>query len=123
MELLYSAKDLILKGQYRGYTFIITTNSKYPTAYIKIEKNSIFYLTDYSEIDLPVHGRLTYGGSLRCDIEADNYYLGWDYAHFLTENDYVEGVINPGTHKWTTDEIIEHDIIPAIDWLIEQEGN
>lgn len=60
-----------------------------------------------------------YGATKREEVEGN--FIGWDYAHF---NDYSPLFKFPG-RKWTTEEILEEDVEPAIEqiWLLYRSKN
>ena len=73
-------------------------------------------------MDLPVHGGVTFTGCLsstsgKLKKFENRFFIGWDYAHL---GDYVEGVFQWfDDKKWTVREIIEEDVVPAINYLKE----
>lgn len=117
---------VLLDGKYKNYHFIILSiRGSHPCAYIELDKDHPFYGHDYDEEifdDMPVHCGLTYSKDyLQVADIKDTWIIGWDYAHL---GDYV--TMPPDVkwsgkddHKWTVEEILKHDIMPAIDWLEE----
>lgn len=94
----------LLRNQYKGFTYKILTLGSHPVAYIMIPKKHLLYKISYSDIDLHVHGGLTYS----CMEDDKNYWIGWDYAHsgdylFYKEQDNIFD--RPENHKWTIKEI------------------
>lgn len=90
----------------------IVSYGTHPCAYIMIPQNNKYFLKDCEEIDIDVHGGLTYSDEYlpfetkRNDNKA--WYIGWDYAHYGDYMGYEEKVpkdFRNGGKKWTTEEI------------------
>lgn len=89
-----------------GYLSLIASMGSHPCAYIAIPKMHpiMRFYVDYDEIDLPVHGGITYSGNdlwytrrnhlhgegmwvksewqfLEGEIRNHFFWIGWDYAH------------------------------------------
>lgn len=101
-------KELIKKGKYKGYEYIIIWFYNHPNAYIKIPKKHPFYRKHYIDIDIDnyPHGDFTYS---RVNLDEyfglrDGWYLGWDYAHAFDFQRFRDGYINEGK-KYSIDEI------------------
>lgn len=113
--------ELLYKLNYKDYNFFILNLGTHPTAYIEIPKGHKLYGIDYGEIDLNVHGGLTYSDNELMGVESSNWFIGWDYAHY---GDYLGYEAKFELHiegkKWTTLEIIK-DCENAIDQIIEIE--
>lgn len=113
MEYKKGETKIIGNGKIGDYEYKIkNVRGSHPTAYIKLKKSHPFYEMSYDDIDIGVHGCLTYS-----EMEDDGYWIGWDYAHC---DDYMTECNNG--KKWTTDEILDHcrDVVKQ---LIEQEQN
>lgn len=95
-------EKIIGNGKIDGYEYKIKNIlGLHPTAYIKLDETHPLYKEHYNDIDIDVHGGLTYSG-----MEDDGYWIGWDYAHCY---DYVWGIsFVEFQRQWTTDEILEH---------------
>lgn len=119
-EMIYSnerKREMLDKGCINegGYTFeyIILNLGTHPTAYISIPQNHKYYKKDWEDIDLQVHGGITYSESylhLSEDIEISGWYIGWDYAHLMDwygGDDDLELWTEFKRKKWTTEEILE----------------
>lgn len=106
-------KNIILEGYYRGYRYMITYKHWY-CAYTELHKFHPYYKKYYDDIDIYVHGGITYSG-----IHENKYYVGWDYAHI---GDYTFFSFSENDHKYTIEEII-NDCKYAIDQLIEQDNS
>lgn len=106
--------SIAAEGKYHGYRFMIIDRMSHPTAYVEVKPNHPFFnkIDQYDQMDIDVHGRLTYA-----DYMNDHFYVGWDYAH---TGDYVApfGSVDQDK-KWTVDEIIE-DCESVINQLIEE---
>lgn len=115
-EMIYQellVQDILDEGVIDGYHYVIVSYGSHPCAYVEIPKTHHFYHCDYSDINVRVHGDLTYDGELDfVEPHSSNFYFGWDYAHCC---DYCANLKkfypNPeeyeNTHKhWTTKEIL-----------------
>ena len=111
--------EILLDKKHNGYRYIILSLGTHPTAYIEIPKGHRLNGQDYDDIDINVHGGLTYTRHELMGIPSDNWYIGWDYAHV---GDYYEsGYSHTGDKKWTTEEI-ESECKQAIDELVDKYG-
>ena len=114
-------RELLYHDKYNGYEYYILSLESHPTAYIEIPKGFELYGVYYDNIDLDVHGGLSYSDEylkISDDTISDSWFIGWDYSHSI---DYVEykDVTNYDKEilkKWTTEEIIE-ECKNAIDLL------
>lgn len=75
---------ILKEDNYKGIKFTIClTSSGWFTCYLDVTKTKIAFV-DYTNIDIPVHGGLTYSDS-RYPWESNNDFrlsvIGWDYAH------------------------------------------
>lgn len=125
-EMIYQKKnrkiEVLDTGEYLGFTYYILNLGTHPTAYIKIPKNHKYYKKDYEEIDLEVHGGLTY--SSKClgineNEKIEGWFLGWDYAHCEDYTGYEEMYpieFRTGGKKWTTEEI-QKEVLDACNQL------
>lgn len=68
--------------EYKGYKCHIKRSdvSGGLCGYVAVSKGSIFYDVDYDDIDLNVHGGVTFGG---VDEVDGLYWIGFDCAHWL----------------------------------------
>lgn len=114
---------ILYRNAYKGYEYIIVSYGTHPCCYIGLDEHHKYYAVDYDDIDLDVHGGLTYSGTLRHVIDniADKWYIGWDYAHYgdRTGNDHHFKHIPIGyslDHTWKTRELIK-ECVDAIDKL------
>lgn len=117
-EMVYSLegkREVLDEGVIDGFHYVILNLGWHPTAYVEIPKDHSLYKVEYGDIDIDieVHGGLTYSSNMGKDGE---WYLGWDYGHC---DDYssVELMypldLQTGGKKWTTEEILE-DVKTAI---------
>lgn len=90
----------------------IVSYGTHPCAYIMIPQSNKYFKKDFEEIDIDVHGGLTYSNKyLPFESEKDDnkaWYIGWDYAHYGDYMGYEEKVpkdFRIGGKKWTTEEI------------------
>lgn len=130
-EMQYQADrniELLNSGIYKNYNYYILSLGTHPTAYIEIPKDNKIYKKDYREIDLYVHGGLTYSRNflwISEEKKLEGWFIGWDYAHY---GDYVgyelmfpENLRIKEEKKWTTEEILEEvkDAISQLEVLNE----
>lgn len=105
--------ELLDSGKCMGYNYYILNLGTHPTAYVEIPKNHKFYMSIYDNIDIDVHGGLTYSEDyLVFDKEkiTNSWFIGWDYAHYGDFMGYELNYPNEfrtGGKKWTTEEIQE----------------
>lgn len=102
-------------GKIYGIYYLILDLGSHPTAYIGVEKGHKNYGKKYDDIDLDVHGGLTFGGRYKTIDFKDPFYktiywYGWDYAH---AGDYLGwDVITPSTRsrdkQWKYFEVLQH---------------
>ena len=113
-------KEILSEGEYCGYHVVIVSYGTHPCAYVEIPKNHPYYGKYYGDLDIDVHGGLTFGSHLSHVLGErglNGFYIGWDYAH---AGDYYEGLpFSPHDKKWTTEEIFE-DVKSVIHQLQEQ---
>lgn len=102
--------EVLATGFCFGLLYYIVNLGIYPTAYIKIPKNNKFYGKGAEEIDINVHGGITYSSKslyINDRNEIEGWFIGWDYGHsgdYLGfEDKYIRGTSKG--KKWTTDEI------------------
>ena len=115
--------EILMEGKYKNYQFYILNLGTHPTAYVEIPRGNKLFRKDYDEIDIDVHGGLTYSKDYLQDIKEEGWFIGWDYAHAfdycgLYEDDFP--YINDGGKKWTTLEIFAH-VTDVIDQIIKIE--
>ncbi len=124
-QMVYQEKrkiEILYEGLYLGFQFYILNLGTHPTAYIEIPRTSKLYGKGYNDIDLDVHGGLTYANSDLNGVKNNSWFIGWDYAHC---GDYYGYDIRwKGTEldsennkKWTTEEIF-NDVVNAIEQII-----
>lgn len=115
-KMVYSSErkiDVLDTGYCFGLLYYILNLGTHPTAYIKIPESSKYYEKDMNEIDLEVHGGITYAKDylyISKNQKVDGYFIGWDYAHYNDYAGYEEKLpqnLRTGGKKWTTQEIYE----------------
>ena len=120
-EMIYQStpkRELLYSGEYMGYKFYIMNLGTHPTAYIKIPAGHKLFDEHYSQIDIDVHGGLTYAAdhlSISDKEELKGWFIGWDYAHSYDYAGYYEEYYDTeelkryakDCKKWTTKEIVE----------------
>ena len=121
--------ELLCKDKYKNYNYYVLNLGTHPTAYIEIPKEDKLYGKTYFKIydmgcDIDVNGGLTYSSNELMGIKSENWFIGWDYAHYNDycgyEEDMPESIRTYGK-KWTTEEIIE-ECKNAIDQIIDFES-
>lgn len=115
-EMVYQ-KDEIMQvlydNQYKGYKYYIISYGLYPCAYIEIPKGHKLYgAENYHEINVFVHGGLTYSKSYLYAIGKEkSWFIGWDYCHagdyagFYEDAPFNTFKSIEHDKKWTTEEI------------------
>lgn len=113
--------EVLDKGTYNGYKYVIISYRIHPCCYIHIPENDPLYEIDYYDEDnkyidkISVHGGITYTGYLNPKtrkINKNAWWIGWDYAHLGDRSGDLCG------KEWTTKELLE-DVHSCIDQLNE----
>ena len=105
--------EILDTGYCFGLLYYIMNLGTYPTAYIKIPKDHKYYKKDMYEVDIYVHGGITYSSDhlwISKNNKIDGWFIGWDYAHCGDYAGYEEKLpkeLKTGDKKWTTEEIFE----------------
>ena len=109
--------EVLATGYCLGLLYFILNLGTHPTAYIKIPKGHKLYNKDYDdiykEVDIDVHGGLTYSSNHLWISESqkiEGWFIGWDYAHYGDYVGYEEifsKELRTGGKKWTTEEIFK----------------
>lgn len=111
-------EEILCEGKYKNFQFYILNLGTHPTAYVEIPGESILFGRGYSQIDIEVHGGLTFADSSLGVVENKSWFIGWDYAHCTDYVGYdIEFGFNSSAKKWTTEEIFE-DVVSVIEQLI-----
>ena len=99
--------EILYHDFYKGYEFYILNLGSHPTAYVGVDKDHSLYGKRYEDLDILVHGGLSYSNYLsNVTKNKDKWYLGWDYAHYGDYCDFgLSGCLDE--KKWTTQEIYE----------------
>ena len=115
-EMIYSSKykrEVLDTGYCLGLLYYIINLGLYPVAYIKVPENSEYFGKDMGEIDIEVHGGVTYSKNYLWTSEKDKidgWFIGWDYAHYGDYSGYEENLperFRINGKKWTTKEIFK----------------
>lgn len=131
-EMVYgpdSKLEILLEGTYKGYQFYILNLGTHPTAYVEIPRESKLFGKGYNkiyemEIDIDVHGGLTYASDKLHSIKENTWFIGWDYAHagdYAGYEEILPSKIRTGGYKWTTKEIFD-DVVSVIEQIIKEEN-
>lgn len=119
-EMIYQAEikiETLDTGYCLGLLYYIISLGTHPCAYVRIPQEHQFYKKEYDDIDIDVHGGLTYSRDYLWILEnqkIDGWFIGWDYAHY---RDYLGYEMLPffqqfseyhnKDKKWTTEEIFK----------------
>lgn len=84
--MVYQAKRLtppeqIARGTYKGLDYYVLNLGTHPCAYIDVTDTSLHDI-EYEEIDIIVHGGLTYSRPSLATVDKTGWFIGWDYAHY-----------------------------------------
>lgn len=117
-EMIYSANrkiEVLDMGTCCNYNYYILNLGTHPTAYVEIPHHHRLFGKKYNEIDITVHGGLTYSKSNLFISKANelkhSWFIGWDYAHYGDYMGYEEMFpkqFQTNGKKWTLDEIRQH---------------
>lgn len=110
-------QELVLHKKYKSYEYFILDLGTHPTAYVKVPKNNKVFGKDYFDLDINVHGGLTYSSNELKFYKYSgkyNWFIGWDYAHY---GDFTLFYDLEMDKKYTLEEIIE-DCKSVINQLI-----
>lgn len=111
-------EEVLCEGKYKNFQFYILNLGTHPTAYVEIPRESILFGRGYSQIDIEVHGGLTFADSSLKTVEYPSWFIGWDYAHYTDYIEYdIDFEFNRNAKRWTTEEIFE-DVVSVIEQLI-----
>lgn len=112
----YSIKrkiEVLDTGYCFGLLYYIMNLGTHPTAYIRIPEGHKDYKKNYDDIDLSVHGGLTYSNNhlwISENQKTEGWFVGWDYGHCGDYTGYEEmfpAELSSGGKKWTTEEIFK----------------
>ena len=115
-EMEYSIErkiEVLDTGYCFGLLYYIMNLGTHPTAYIRIPENHKYYKKNYEDIDLIVHGGLTYASNhlwISKTQKIDGWFVGWDYGHCGDYAGYEEMFpteLRTSGKKWTTQEIFK----------------
>ena len=115
--------EILCEGKYKGYQFYILSFGSHPTAYVEIPRESILFYKKDDDIDISVHGGLTYSSSYLQDIKTHSWFIGWDYAHCFDYLGFYKlfpefDKYHSEDKKWTTEEMFE-DVVSVIEQIIK----
>lgn len=124
----FNPPEMLAFGYHRNRRYYVISYGHHPCCYIEVLKRDRWYREDYmsEDIDITVHGGLSFSSSSVPSTTNNGWFFGWDYAHY---GDYTKGVeeveSNYSTNlsyyslkmkKWTTEEL-ENECITTIDQL------
>lgn len=100
-------------GEHEGRSFRIYNTMGFPTAYVKLTEEEAANRASCTDLDIEVHGGLTYFGKPAWECYKSSIWIGWDYAH---AGDYLPLLRGFGNKKYTTDLVLQ-DIESVIEQL------
>ena len=119
-EMIYQAErkiEILDTGYCVGLLYYILNLGTHPCAYVRIPKTHKFYKKYYDDIDIDVHGGLTYSRDYLWISENEKikgWFIGWDYAHYGDYLGYDMLSIlqqfkenHNNDKRWTTEEIFK----------------
>ena len=115
-EMIYSSKskrEVLDTGYCLGLLYYIINLGSHPVAYVKIPENSKYYGRDDYDMDIDVHGGITYSKDylwISKKQKINGWFIGWDYAHYGDYSAYEEKLparFRTEGKKWTTEEIFK----------------
>lgn len=77
-------REILDTGFCFGLLYYIISLGTHPVAYIKIPEDSKYFGKGISDIDIEVHGGITYAEDhlyISDSQKLEGYFIGWDYAH------------------------------------------
>ena len=117
-------REILYHGFYKNYEFYIMNLGTYPTAYVNVFSNNLLTIKNYNDINIEIHGGLTYSKDYLCinnkSEKVKGWFIGWDYAHIDDYTGYEEKLpehLRTHGKKWTTQEIFE-DVKDVIEQCI-----
>lgn len=128
MEIEYYSeikKILVEKNKYKNFEYFIMNLGRYPTAYVKLNKDQFNRIKTK---DIKVHGGITFetitGILINKFEKVDGCFIGWDYAHFGDFDGLsikYPYLYTKGDKKYTKNEIEEEckDVINQITTQLE----
>lgn len=128
-EMIYKQNreiEILFEGKYKDYQFYILSLGTHPTAYVEVPSTSKLFGKGYFDIErmninIDVHGGLTFSEDHLQRIKENTWFIGWDYAHcddYTGDEEIYPRMFRRGGKKWTTEEIFE-EVKGAIDQIIE----
>lgn len=116
-EMIYQSefkKEILASGYCFGLLYYILSLGTHPTAYVKIPADHKYYKKGYEEIDIAVHGGITYINNelyISEKEKLEGWFIGWDYAHCDDYMGFYEKLSDTSSlkhdnKKWTTKEIL-----------------
>lgn len=77
--------DVLAKGEHKGFQWMIVHNgSGYRCGYVRVPQGHPWHGKDYDDLDVDVHGGLTFAAPDKpCDEKGEDnaWWLGFDCAH------------------------------------------
>lgn len=115
-------KDVLHKGNYKGFDFAIISYGTHPCAYVKLPNEHKYFGKNYDDIPIECHCGLTYSDSnLLPDLFESGWWIGWDYAHCYDYSGYMMGFDSfTNNRKWQTSEILS-EVENVINQLVKGE--
>ena len=110
-ELIEAKTGTVLQhGEHAGIEYYIVRGPVSVVAYIRIPEGSAYLDKGYDDVDLDVHGGLTYMGTKwwEGDVEGStgSLYFGWDYGQWWDRCFYYEPHYHTNNTEWTDDLVL-----------------
>ena len=131
-EMIYTSertRELLHNDIYKGYHYYIMSYGTHPCCYIELHKDSILYGVNYDDIDMDVHGGLTYSKDYLKTGDnttvSGNWFIGWDYGHctdYIGLDEIQPEFLRDSCKRWTTKELIA-ECENAIELVIRRADN
>ena len=90
-------------GNHKGFWYYVLSLGTHPCAYVDVTGLSKCGLNP-NRIDC--HGGITYSDKQLKTVDKTGWFIGWDYAHCYDYSGCMPEILNAGTKRWTTAEII-----------------
>lgn len=119
-NILLRERFVLESGQYMGYNFWIISYGTHPCAYVELPQTHPYFgkcNSDAYELNIDVHGGITYGDfGLGNIVDDKKFLLGWDYNHCTDYNPMTNTLFVEPLKRWTTEEILEEvkDVIKQL---------
>lgn len=117
-----SGYDILADGVYKGYKARVISYGTHPCCYIKLEQGHRFYETPWHDVNVGVHGGITFAERVGKNYGwddgrlEDGFWIGWDYAHL---GDCMDGTCEG--KRYSVYELVS-DIRDAVDQMVAMDA-